>query len=64
MAILMNCKGIKRRGSKSVNYTPQADRASVEKKLEKKLASAQIPARTKAQRKVRMDFDELSFRQA
>ena len=30
----------------------QADRASVEKKLEKKLASAHIPARTKAQRKV------------
>jgi len=30
----------------------QADRACIEKKLEKKLASAQIPARTKAQRKV------------
>ena len=30
----------------------QADRISVEKKLQKKLASAKIPARTKAQRKV------------
>ncbi len=30
----------------------QADRASVEKKLQRKLASAKIPARTKAQRKV------------
>lgn len=30
----------------------QADRISVEKKLQKKLASAQIPARTQAQRKV------------
>ena len=34
----------------------QADRASVEKKLEKKLASAQIPARTKAQRKVSFGY--------
>jgi len=32
----------------------QADRASVEKKLAKKLASQQVPARTKAQRKVQL----------
>ena len=39
----------------------QADRACIEKKLEKKLASAQIPARTKAQRKasVVMSFRDM-----